>query len=253
MYRLVIVEDRDELRYSLCNYIMWDTLGFEVCADFGDGLQALEYVAKHPVDVVLSDIVMPVMSGLEFAKQAFERKYRFKTVLLSAYEDFAYAKEALVYGVKDYIVKPATYDDFAKAFGRVRDELDQKQERETPGEADPAELNYHKKLVRLANEYVQANFREATLETVADYLHINSFYFSRLYKRLTQVNFSDYLNEVKMKKAASLLEDVRYRSGEISGILGYSNPNNFARAFKKYYSVSPSEYRDGIKKEKHET
>ena len=100
MYQMLIVEDRYELRQSLCHYIPWETIGFTVSADFGEADKALAYLMSNPsVDVVLCDILMPVMSGMDLAREIHERKIPCKIVFLSAYKEFEYAKQAMRYGV----------------------------------------------------------------------------------------------------------------------------------------------------------
>ena len=247
MYRLMIVEDRYELRQSLCRYIPWESMGFSLCADFGEAAKALDYLLSEPaVDVVLCDILMPVMSGMDLAREVHERKLPCKIVFLSAHKEFEYAKQAMRYGVYDYLIKPASYTDLETVFGRIREELNQQQPHDiqiddklSPDEA----RSHHERIVSEAQHYVMQNYAAATLESVAESLHISPQYFSRLYKKVTGRNFSDLLNEVRMKNAARLLEDVRIKTGQIGELVGYSNANNFARAFRNYYQMSPSEYR----------
>ena len=246
MYKLVIIEDRNELRQSLRNFIAWDQMGFEVCADFGDGQQGLKYLLQNPVDVVLCDICMPVMDGIELARCVKDAGLQTMIVFLSAHKDFEYARSAMSLGIKDYIIKPAVYDDFAATFIPIKEYLDKQRFSlsEQENEEDITFSSFHEKIIFNANNFVKNNYRNVTLESVAKHLNINPHYFSRLYKKITHENFSDYVTQIKMTEAARLLNDVRLRTHDISDMLGYSNANNFARAFKKYYNLSPSEYRN---------
>ena len=247
MYRLMIVEDRLELRQSLCHYIPWETMGFSLCADFGEAGKALDYLLKGgEIDVILCDILMPVMSGMDLAREIYERKLSCKIVFLSAHREFDYAKQAIRYGVFDYLIKPATYSDLETVFTRIREELNEKSGSHIRVDdmVDPTcAKSSHERIVSEAQNFVLRNYASATLESVAESLHISPQYFSRLYKKVTGRNFSDLLNEVRMKTAARLLEDVRIRTGQVGELVGYSNANNFARAFRNYFQMSPSEYR----------
>lgn len=247
MYQMLIVEDRYELRQSLCHYIPWETIGFTVSADFGEADKALAYLMSNPsVDVVLCDILMPVMSGMDLAREIHERKIPCKIVFLSAYKDFEYAKQAMRYGVYDYLIKPATYSDLEMVFGRIREELDAKgcTDVQIADRLDPSTAQSHyERIVCEAQRYVIEHYASATLESVAAYLHISPQFFSRLYKKVTGRNFSDLLNEVRMKNAERLLRDVHIKTGQVGEMVGYSNANNFARAFRNHFRMSPSEYR----------
>ena len=92
-------------------------------------------------------------------------------------------------------------------------------------------------------EYCENNYREGTLAEIADQLYLNTSYLSSLIKQKTSLNFSDHIQNARMRQAALLLKDPNIKIYNISNMIGYLNPNNFARAFKLYYGMSPTEYR----------
>ena len=158
---------------------------------------------------------------------------------LSAHRDFEYAKKGLQYGVLDYILKPTKFGDIREVFGHVREKLDEKRNRE-----EIREENMGKDVISLVKKYVESHVRTASLEDAADYVNMNAQYLSRLYKKKSGQNFSDYVMEVKMKESQRLLKDSRYRIREVSEMVGYTNEKNFARAFHLFCQMSPREYRD---------
>lgn len=125
MYRLVVVDDEQTIRRGMCNYIDWNAMGFEVAADFEDGKETIEYIENHPVDVVLTDIEMAEVSGLELARYIWQEKLPIKVVILSGYKEFEYARKAIEYDVEHYLLKPIRMDEMQQVFSKIRTQLDE--------------------------------------------------------------------------------------------------------------------------------
>ena len=128
MFKLVIVEDEDNIRHSLECFIPWEQLGFCVVGTFSDGSDALEYLKANPCDVVLTDILMRRMSGLELSRALYELLPQIKVVILSGHSDFAYAQQAIEYKVAHYLVKPVDEDELIAVFKNLADQLTVQQE-----------------------------------------------------------------------------------------------------------------------------
>ena len=126
LYSLMIVEDEDNTREGLTNYIDWLELGFQVVASVRDGKDAIEYMEQHhePIDVILSDIRMENISGLELARYVSEQQLRTKVILLTAYRDFEYARTAISYHVVEYLLKPVQIQELKKVFRKVRQQIE---------------------------------------------------------------------------------------------------------------------------------
>jgi two-component system response regulator YesN len=242
MYRLIIVEDDYQIRTGLSKYFPWADIGFQLVDCFENGKQALSFVDTNPVDVILSDIKMPVMTGLELAKELNSRNSKILIVFLSAYKDFDYAQQALNFGAKNYIVKSTKYDDLVAVFHKLKNELDEKHVPESKA-ASPSIGIYDNKKINKIRAYIEAHSPDSTLQNVAGEVNMNPIYLSRFFKEKTGINFNNYVTEVKMKKAAELLKQ-DYKLYQISEMVGYSNAKNFARAFKKYFKSSPQQFRD---------
>lgn len=123
MYKLLIVDDEYEIRNGLRNKFDWNQLGFETPLIAGDGEEALVIIASQKPHVVMSDIRMPNKDGLELLK---EIKYGFpyvKTVILSGYNDFEYARKGMQYGASGYILKPTSNDEINSIFKKIHDDL----------------------------------------------------------------------------------------------------------------------------------
>ena len=250
MYNLIIVDDELEIKNGLCNYFPWNEIGFQVAGQFSNGLEAFQYLLEFPADIVLCDIRMPFMTGIDLARELRERKINVDIVFLSGYREFDYAQQALIYGVKNYIVKPTKYRELVDVFTRIKTELDLR--RETAGSSSPPSgktpapetQGYYEKIIKTVKDYTSENYKDATLEEASRLVHLSPYYLSKLFKEKTEENFSDFLIRTKMQKARELLNDIQYKTYEISDLVGYKNSNNFTRTFKKYFGHTPSFYRN---------
>lgn len=246
MYRLLVVDDEDEVRNAICNYFPWSTVGFEVIGQKSNGREALEFICHQPVDVVLCDIRMPVMSGIDLARECGKNV---KIVFISAYRDFEYAKKALSLGVRNYIVKPCKFNEIEDTFSKLRAELDEERTagnssvRNHPAPDEPNVDAFSMKIISAVKDYLARHYKDATLEAAAELVHMNPNYLSVFFKNKTGQNFSGCVIDIRMRKAAELLRNIDYKIYDISGMIGYSNSKNFCRTFKHYYGKTPKEFR----------
>lgn len=242
MYRLLIVDDEEDIRRGLAEFFPWDEIGFEVTATAENGKAALEIVRTGQVDVVFCDIRMPGMSGLELARSVFEAGLRIPVVFLSAYRDFAYAQQAMQYGVRGYVLKPTNYPDIRETFAKLKREMDSELAA-PPDRPEGPSGSQREAVIAAIRRHVERDYARATLRGAARVVHLNPQYVSRIFKEATGENFHAFLNRLKMEKAARLLRQESYLTYEIGAMVGYSNQKNFTRAFKQFFGVSPREYR----------
>ncbi len=129
MYRLIIVDDEEVIRNGLRTVVDWEALGFTVVGTFSNGNAALPYLRHHTVDVVLADIRMPRLSGLDLARILMIDKPETLVVILSGYDEFQYAQEAIDLNVFKYLLKPIKEGQLIKVFSRIKDTLDNRDPR----------------------------------------------------------------------------------------------------------------------------
>ena len=244
MYKLVIADDEFEIRNGLSNYFPWHDVGFQVVYTASNGKEVIEYISSHPVDVILSDIKMPVLSGLDLAAYVASLDQNIIFLLLSGFTDFEYAQKAISYKVREYLVKPTKYTQILEVFNAIKKELDASSSSPPASLESPISCDHQS--IQFMLDYTQKNLATVSLEDIATKIYMNPYYLSKLFKEKTNQNFSDYIFKLKMKKAAELMCDSSYRTYEISEMLGYTNPKNFSRAFKKFYNQSPAEYRTSL-------
>lgn len=241
MYKLIIVDDEKSIREGLAECYPWEELGFEVAAVFGDGKSALEYIERCCVDACLSDIRMPKMDGLQLAEQIFKEHPSVSVVLLSGYAEFEYARTAMRWGVKEYILKPVKYENIMDVFTELKQGLDVQAGVKA---VDEPFVGYYDQIANQVCDYVRENYQKATLIEASELVALSPNYLSKIFKRKTGMNFSDFLLEVKMEKAARLLQDMTMKTYEVADAVGYDNPKNFTRAFKQYSGKTPREFRE---------
>ena len=242
MYSLIIVDDEIKIREGLVNLFPWEQNGYQVTGQFANGLQALEYIKSHNVDLVLTDIRMPVMSGIDLSRHLASDYPDLPFVFLTGYQDFSYMHTAILNHASDYLPKPIKYEDLYTCFERIRQILDERHHVDT--QVHGGTSSYYGKIISEICSYLQENYQNATLEEAASRVNLSPNYLSKIFKEKAHVGFSEYLNELRMKKAAELLCDISYKHYEIAYRIGYDNPKNFSRAFKQYYKISPREFRD---------
>ena len=124
LYTVIVADDEDELREAVCTMIPWEDYGFCLVGNASNGLDALQLVEKHEPDLLLTDIRMPFISGIELARQVREIRPATNIAFLSGYDDFEYAKQAIIYKVSNYLLKPCNesqiIDAIKKASGEIR-------------------------------------------------------------------------------------------------------------------------------------
>lgn len=237
MHKIIIVDDEMKIAEGIANLFPWEQMGFEVVAYFQKGIEALEYLSSHKVDVLLSDIQMPDISGIELCRRLSEKDI--KIVFISSYQNYEYLRSAIKFQVEDYLLKPIKFQELSECFVKIKEELDQKYQTR---EKEPS--TYYEKIIQQVEEYIESNYRTATQHDAAALVGMSSGYLSRIFKEKSGRGFQEYLTDVRMKKAGELLDDIQYKAYDVAYYVGYDNPKNFSRAFKAYYGRTPKEYRN---------
>lgn len=125
LYRIILVDDEEEVRQSIIKKINWEEAGFSVVGDAENGEEALEKVEVLEPDVILTDIRMPYMDGLTLAERVRQKYPSIKIVIFSGYDDFEYAKRAIKLNVTEYILKPVNMEELTAILKRIQSNLDE--------------------------------------------------------------------------------------------------------------------------------
>ena len=124
LYTVIVADDEDELREAMCTMIPWQELGFHLVGSASNGLDALQLVEKYEPDLLLTDIRMPFISGIELARQVREMRPMTNIAFLSGYDDFEYAQQAIRYNIISYMLKPLTVQGLGDELRMIRQKID---------------------------------------------------------------------------------------------------------------------------------
>lgn len=126
MYRVLLVDDEVLVREAISENIRWDDLGYELAGNCQNGKEAIEFLEKNSVDVVLTDICMPFVDGMELSEFIYKNYTNINIIIFSGYDDFEYAKKAIKYNVEEYLLKPVTASELSKVLTDLKEKMDSK-------------------------------------------------------------------------------------------------------------------------------
>ncbi|MCU6708829.1 response regulator [Paenibacillus sp. J5C_2022] len=244
MLRALIVDDEFWMLEGLKKVIKRDCPQFVVTAAARDGLQALELLEREAFDLVITDIRMPRMDGLQLLQEMRSRGKTMPVLIFSAHSDFDYAKQAIHYGAFDYILKPINRTKISSALKRIEELLHaQGKRREALIDTVPEQPLQGKQAVEemkklIHNEYMN----DLSMVDIAEKLGFNSTYLSRLFKQESNMGFVQYLTEYRLCIAVQLMKKRRFSMTEIARQVGYTDYKHFRKVFKQYKGMSPSDF-----------
>lgn len=242
MYRVMIVEDEKIIRTGVASVVSRFGSGFEVAWQCADAYAAWDLFQAEGPDLVITDIVMRGMTGLDLARKIRGAGSEVPVVILSGYAEFEYARSAIQLGVCEYVVKPLNVKQFTQLLARLKTLLDQRAGSPEGQGGDPAATNL---AIRRVEEYVSQNLGgDLSLATVAARVNLSTNYLSMLFKSTTSQKYSAYVLSMRMEKAKKLLAQSEFKIYEIAEICGYNSVKHFISAFKKYAGTTPNQYKN---------
>ena len=241
MLKVLIVEDEEMIRKGIVLTVDWTALDCVVVGEATNGAQGLEAARRLEPSLIITDLKMPQMDGIEMLTALRAEGCTAYVIILTAYDNFAYAQSALRLGAVDYLLKPFHDGDLENAVTRIQ------QRRRPAAEATPigaARKGDKSKYVLEAMDYIGKHYNEPDISvgTVAQSLNISEGYLSHTFKKETDYTLLNYLTRYRIHKAMELLKDCRVKVYEVAEQVGYRDIAYFSATFKKYAGISPSEY-----------
>ena len=280
-YRILLADDEQIERMALAKRLVKHFGDSLAISEAVNGAEALKVFKREQSQIVLMDISMPEMNGAEAAEQIRGMDEDCIIIFLTAYDDFAYAKRAIVIRALDYLLKPCDEDELVSVIEeamRLTDRRELKKARDfgmdggkaldgdIPGvrgvsmakipsggaqdmagghgleDAGTARMALAAETMR---EYIRNNYmKEISMQDAARVMNYSDAYFCKLFKQCFDQNFTSYLTGFRVNEAKKLLRDRSISVKDVSMQVGYYDSNYFAKVFKRVTGVIPSEYRD---------
>ncbi|RSD27039.1 response regulator transcription factor [Mesobacillus subterraneus] len=248
---ILIVDDEPRTRQGLQRTLESWNNGEYTILTAESGEDVLRISEERKIHILLSDIRMPEMTGLQLLKTLKEKQVSPVVIMISAYSEFEYAQEALRLGVVNYLLKPIGKKKLLEAVeeavkimekqvraGMIERVVDQKI-------VDASnKMDSTRDTIRKAISYIDEHLQEDfTLKDVAGHVHLNPSYFSVLFKEQVNLNFSEYVTRRRIQRAKELVVSTSLPINEIAEEVGYKTAKYFIKIFKEIEGMTPSAYR----------
>jgi len=245
-FSFVVAEDEERMRDYLARKTAELDQAFECVGAAADGEEAVELVEGHLPELLITDIKMPVLGGLELVERIRRTDPELRILIVSGYSEFEYARRAIELGVEDYILKPIDAEKLRAILRRIRIRLEA-----SAGSVD-AEFGLDRtgaretELAKSVEVYLHENYRRPySLERVASSFGCKPAYLLRLYRKVTGHTPTQDLIRLRIEKAKRLLVGHPHiEIKQVAAAVGYDDPLYFSRLFKKETGVNPSAFRD---------
>lgn len=242
MQTLLIVDDELLIADGLCELLARSFSGrLNVLCRYS-AAAALQVAQEQSVDILLTDINMPNVSGLELHRSMQALHPSCLVIYLTGYSDFEYARTALDQHAYAYILK-GEGDDVVISI--VEQALSQLPGPDPVSSPDGEVEDDGKDRIRFLQDYIRNHLNEdLSLNRLAEFSHLHPVYLSRVFKELTGITVGDFINRTRLEKVENLLKSSRLTVLEISRKLGFATDNYFCRWFRKQTGMSPHQYRE---------
>ena len=249
MYRILVVEDEEVIRKGLIRFIDFEKLNCILVGEASNGIEGIACIEKYQPDIVISDINMPIMNGIEMIEQTLD--FNYSTILISGYSEFAYAKKAIRYGVSGYLLKPVDEKELEEV---LIEAIEQRQilttyKRIQDHQEELRTMNliqYVEGKDELVNQmltYVKENYQyKITMEDISRFLNYSESSLNKRFKKEMKLTFIEYLNRYRVQKAINYMKEGNLTLNRIAEVCGFSEYKYFNVVFRKYTNCKPSQF-----------
>ena len=240
-YQVMLVDDEYYLRQSLRRSVQQLDEELYIAAEAGNGQEALDLLREKDFQIVITDIRMPVMDGLELAGRIHELYPDIVTIILPGYADFEYPQSALRYGVFDYLLKPVNKEDLEAAISRAKVKLSDTHD--LPEETETGKYGAEETVVHVVR-YMREHFMEdIDMGMLSSHYGFQSAYLTKIFNRYAGEPPLKYLTNIRIQEACRLLRETSLPIGTVGERVGYPDQFHFSKTFRKATGLNPSAYR----------
>lgn len=260
MRNILLVEDEKMIRYGI--YVMIENSGvpYKEITECRNGREAIGCLMKNRYDLVLTDIKMPLINGIEMTRWIYENiepEDRPLIIAISGYAEFEYVKNMMKFRAIDYILKPVDREELSKVLWHAeeifRERGGESPEQEIKDEGSMLTLQSKHKMQR-AVDYIRQNYgNPIDMAEVSNYVSMNYSMFSSTFKEFVGENFSSYLKRLRIEKSKKLLGNLDRNVSEISREVGFEDARHFAKVFKEETGLTPTAWREQSLERKNDT
>lgn len=237
-FHAVIIDDNPWAIADIRQTFDFERWSFSVTGEFNSAESALPFILQTQPDLILTDIRMEKMNGLDLSRVLREKDIKSLIVLISGYEQFDYAQLALRYDIFDYLLKPLDDTVTKELMQRILRRLNQQYPRPSVG-AQNSTLD-------AAMLYIEQHYmHDISLNDVAEKIYINKNYLSELFSKKLGVTFSQYKNSVRIRHACEMMDRGCRNMAEIATSVGFDSSSRFSKVFRQHMGMKPQEYRRG--------
>lgn len=253
-YKVLVVEDEDIIRRGIICSINWHRLGCGSVEEARNGQEALAYVETGAFDIVLMDINIPILNGLDVLERSYQ-EFGYVAILITGYSDFDFAQRALRYGSVDYLLKPVDIPELERAIEKACAERARRLSYSKLSEGSllpmqgkvpelvPSRIEEGGGVVDRMLAYIEAHFsQKITLSMLSKELFYSESFMTRRFKAEMGCNFADYLSRYRIQCAIAMLRQENIRLSDISTACGFSDYKYFNTVFKKYVGCSAKRF-----------
>lgn len=246
--QLLIVDDEQVIRDGLSIMLPYDLLDIRLTALCANAFEALDSMTDDMPDVLMTDIKMPRMDGLELIDRAMVLNPALQCVVLSGYDEFAFAQRAMRMGVREYLVKPCSREDIKECLTRVSSYI-------KPARISVDQVS-RRGFVDRIRSYIDSHYNDPSLSVqylANNVVYMNADYIGKEFARETGEKVSAYLTRVRMDRARELIAQPEERMVyEIADQVGFANKAQyFSAVFRKHTGMTPKEYRRSVESMNH--
>lgn len=253
MYQVLVCEDEYLIRKGLIYMIDWEKLGCVIVGEAENGEEGILKIKELAPDIVITDINMPLVNGLDMIKQTVD-ELEYSAIILSGYNEFEYAQKAIKYGVSEYLLKPVEKEDMEKAIERAIAQKEmrllyqqQMENKENMQSIQVAELDFalasDDELVNRMIDYIQKNYaHKIPVSKLSEVFQYSETLLNKRFKEVCKTTINDYINRVRIQKSIEMMKNDEMYVYDIAAACGFKDYKYFAIVFKKYIGCSPKEF-----------